>query len=184
MAGPTTVAPTTAPPAPTTRQLTTPPGPASTALPNPSPPAATIAPTTIGPTTSARTLPPSTPATVPTDGPSPSALLTPDAANAFIHTYYDLVAVGDYEASWSRLAPEFQRGRARSYQYYVDFWNHNDAQVDGVQLVESTPDRAVVIVDLRLNGSQTPIRDQLSLRAGPDGQPLIAREVNLSTERS
>jgi hypothetical protein len=50
-----------------------------------------------------------------------------------------------------------------------------------VQLVEATPDQAVVIVDLRMNGSQTPIRDQLTFRAGPDGQPLIAREVNLKS---
>ena len=107
-------------------------------------------------------------------------LLTPDLADAFVRTYYDLVEAGQYEASWSRLAPEFQRGRARSYEYYVDFWNQNDAQVDGVQLVDSTPDRAVVIVELRLNGSQTLIRDQLTLRPGPDGQPLIAHEANLN----
>jgi len=178
---PTTVAPTTAPPAPTTQPLTPPPVPVSTAQPPPSPPPATIAPTTIAPTTSAGTHPPPAPATEPAAAPIQSALLTPDGANAFVRTYYDLVEAGDYEASWSQLAPEFQRGRARSYQYYVDFWNHNDAQVDGVQLVESTPDHAVVIVDLRLNGSQTPIRDQLTFRAGPDGQPLIAREVNLSS---
>jgi serine/threonine protein kinase len=171
---PTTVAPTTAPPAPTTQPMASPP-PASTAQPDPPLPTATISPTT-----PATTSPP-TSATATADNPTPSALLTPDGANAFVHTYYDLVGVGDYEASWSRLAPEFQRGRARSYDYYVDFWNHNDAQVDGVQLVESTPDHAVVIVHLRLNGSPTPIRDQLTLRAGPDGQPLIAAEVNLSS---
>jgi serine/threonine protein kinase len=177
---PTTVAPTTPPPAPNTQPLTPPPAPVSIARPNPSPPPPAIAPTTVAPMTSAGT-PPSPPATATAEGPSQSALLTPDGANEFIHTYYDLVRVGDYEASWSRLAPEFQRGRARSYEYYVDFWNHNDAQVDGVQLVESTPDRAVVIVDLRMNGSQTPVRDQLTFRAGPDGQPLIAREVNLNS---
>jgi serine/threonine protein kinase len=177
---PTTAARTTAPPAPTTQPLAPLPAPVSTGQPNPPTSPGTIAPTTVTPTTSAATPSPATPATGPANSPTPSALLTPDLANAFVRTYYDLVGVGDYEASWSRLAPEFQRGRARSYEYYVDFWNQNDAQVDGVQLVESTPDRAVVIVDLRLNGSQTPIRDQLTLRAGPDGQPLIAREVNLS----
>jgi serine/threonine protein kinase len=173
---PTTAAPTTAPPAPTTP----PPAPVSTGEPNPPPPPATIAPTTVTPTTSVATPSPATPAEAPADGATPSALLTPELADAFVRTYYDLVRVGDYEASWSRLAPEFQRGRARSYEYYVDFWNDNDAQVEGVQLVESTPDRAVVIVDLRLNGSQTLIRDQLTLRAGADGEPLIAREANLS----
>ena len=43
-----------------------------------------------------------------------------------MRSYYEAVAAGDYEQSWSQLSPEFQRGKARSFDYYAEFWDEND----------------------------------------------------------
>jgi hypothetical protein len=69
-----------------------------------------------------------------------------------VHSYYDAVALGDYERSWSQLTPEFQRGTARSYDYYVEFWDDNDIDVGDVD-VREVDQRILVDVELRWNGS-------------------------------
>ena len=104
------------------------------------------------------------------------ASITESQAEAFLHAYFDAVASGSYERSWSQLAPEFQRGKARSYDYYVGFWNDNDVEVGDVRLVDATADRAVVNVDLRWNGNDTPVTDQFTLRVGDDGELIIAEQ--------
>jgi tRNA A-37 threonylcarbamoyl transferase component Bud32 len=99
---------------------------------------------------------------------------------AFLQAYFDAVTSGSYEWSWSQLAPEFQRGKARSYDYYVGFWNDNYVEVGDVRLVDATADRAVVNVDLRWNGNDTPVTDQFTLRTGGDGELIIAEQETVS----
>ena len=124
----------------------------------------------------------------PTTAPSPAAtpapvggqvLVTQPQAEAFIGSYYDAVAAGDYDTSWSQLAPEFQRGKARSYEYYVDFWNDNDIEVGTVHLVDADGEQAIVNVELRWTGSSTAVIDQFTLRPDEDGRPLIAAQTTV-----
>ena len=96
-----------------------------------------------------------------------------------MRSYYDDVAAGDYARSWAQLTPEFQRGKARSYEYYVEFWDDNDIAVDAVELVDADPSRAVVHVALRWNGGSEQVTDRFELRRGPDGHLLIARQDNV-----
>lgn len=93
-----------------------------------------------------------------------------------MRSYYDAVAVGNYEVSWSQLAPEFQRGKALSYEYYVGFWNDNDIEVGDVDLIDADEDRAIVNVELRWNGSTTAVTEQFTLRPGKNGELLIASQ--------
>jgi hypothetical protein len=106
----------------------------------------------------------------------PAALTTQPQAEAFVRDYYELVAAGDYSRSWDQLAPEFQRGKARSFDYYVDFWNANDVEVGDVQLVEADRKRAVVRAELRWNGSRRAVVEEFTLRPGDDSDLLIARQ--------
>jgi hypothetical protein len=103
-------------------------------------------------------------------------LVEQDGADALLRSYYDAVAEARYEESWSLLAPEFQRGKARSFEYYAAFWDENDIQVGRVALVRADTDTAVVHVELYWNGSNDPVLDEFTLRAGPDGQPLITQQ--------
>jgi hypothetical protein len=105
-----------------------------------------------------------------------TAPITESHAVAFLHAYFDAVAAGSYEQSWSQLAPEFQRGKARSYDYYVGFWNDNDVEVGDVRLVDATADMAVINVELRWNGNDTPVTEQFTLRVNEDGELIIAEQ--------
>jgi hypothetical protein len=105
-----------------------------------------------------------------------AASITESQADAFLHAYFNAVASGSYERAWSQLAPEFQRGKARSYDYYVGFWNDNDVEVGNIRLVDATADSAVVNVDLRWNGNDTPATDQFTLHVGDDGELIIAEQ--------
>ena len=184
---------TTTPPATATVPETTPP-PATTTVPaTTAPPVATPAPSTSS-TAAPRTDPPTTttPAPTTTDPPTPAAppgppsttspaggtlaLTTAQEAETFVRSYYDSVAAGNYEASWSQLAPEFQRGKALSYEYYVGFWNDNDIEVGDVDLIDADEDRAIVNVELRWNGSTTAVTEQFTLRPGKNGELLIASQ--------
>jgi len=136
-----------------------PPPPAETAAPPPSPPADTTA------------LPPPPP---PTDATEP--VITQAAVDAFVRGYYDAVAVSDYSTSSSLLAPEFQRGKARSYEYYTGFWDDNDIEIGAVELVAVDGERVVAHVELRWNGSDTTLVDAFTLRPGDDGGLLIAAQ--------
>ena len=176
---------------------TAPPTPPSTASDQARIPAvATVAPPTAAPTVTTAptplTVPPTAPATIETAAltttPFPAtsppsvgvqALVTESQADAFIRSYYDAVATGNYATSWSQLTPEFQRGMARSYEYYVDFWNGNDIEVGTVHLVDADGEHAVVNAELRWNGSATAVIDQFTLRAGEDGRPLIASQTTV-----
>lgn len=102
--------------------------------------------------------------------------MTAPQAETFVRSYYDAVAAGDYKASWPQLAPEFQQGKAQSYEYYTGFWTDNDVEVGAVELVEAKKDRALVNVELRFNGSDTGTTDQFTLRPSGSGKLLIAEQ--------
>ena len=182
--------PSSAPPTPPAATEPAPVGPAATVAPASSVADAAPPIVTAGPTaeTAAPTAPPTAVTAAPTTAPSPAdtpppaggqALVTQSQAEAFIGSYYEAVATGDYDTSWSRLAPEFQRGKARSYEYYVDFWNDNDIEVGTVQLVDADGEQAIVSVELRWNGSSTAVIDQFTLRPDEDGRPLIAAQTTI-----
>ena len=90
--------------------------------------------------------------------------------------YYEAVQAGDYERSWSQLAPQFQRGRARSFEYYVDFWNDNDVDVGDVVMVSVNADTAIVEVELHWTQTGGGSIQRLELRTDAGGQLLIAGE--------
>jgi Protein kinase domain len=176
---------TTAPVPPTSAPAT-----AATTLVPATVPAVTAAPVVAPPLTQ----PPPTepPATEPPPPPppvtqapvDPAAVVEPAPisaaeADAFIRSYFDAVAVGDYETTWSQLTPEFQRGKARSFEYYVSFWDANDALVGDVVLVDAGPTEAIVDVQLSWNSSDTPQTDRLTLQRADDGGLLISRQTTV-----
>ena len=169
--------------APTSTTGSTPPSSAqtaSTAVASDALPAQPTAVTTLpAASTPVPTTQPPTPSV--TDPADPSiALLTAAQAESYVRAYYDAVSVGAYEQSWSQLTPEFQRGKARSYDYYVGFWDDNDIEVGDVVLVDVDPRRAIVDVELRWNGSSNTITDRFELRPGPNGELLIASQDNIA----
>jgi hypothetical protein len=140
---------------------------------------------TPAPTVPALPAPPATaPPTTPTADPPAATVLatggvvaTAEQADAFLRSYYEAIGDGNYELSWSQLTPEFQAGRARSYDYYVEFWNDNDVQLDDVRVISTDANQVVLDADLRWNGSSSVVTNRFTLRPGPDGELLIAREA-------
>jgi len=131
---------------------------------------------TLGAPTTTVTVPNPPGATRPATG--TPATITQQMADTFVRSYYDAVAAGNYEASWAQLAPEFQRGMARSYQYYVGFWSANDVEVGEVRLVEAGEDRVIVNVELSWNGDAAVV-NEFTLRPGADGDLVISSQSAL-----
>jgi hypothetical protein len=131
-------------------------------------------PTTAASTTSTSSPPAHSASTVDLAEPTAAAIVTAAQADSFVRSYYEAVEVGDYERSWSQLSPEFQRGKARSFDYYAEFWDDNDIDVGDVVLVDADRERAIVDVELRWNGSSDAVTDRFELRPGGGGQLLIS----------
>ena len=74
-------------------------------------------------------------------------------AEAFLTDYYAAIEAGDYETSWAQLTPEFQSGKARSFEYYTSFWEANDIELRKVRMIESSDNEARLRADLRWNAS-------------------------------
>ena len=106
--------------------------------------------------------------------------MTSTEAETYLRSYYDAVAAGDYDRTWAQLTPEFQTGTARSFDYYVGFWEENDLEVGDVELVRADAERAVVNAELRWNGSADAVISQFTLRPGADGTLLIAEQETIS----
>jgi hypothetical protein len=121
-------------------------------------PVTTAAPIATAPVTAATTIPAAVAA----------ASLSAAEADTLLRDHYAQVAAGDYTSSWSQLAPEFQRGKARSFEYYADFWDENDVEVGDIELVASDAREATVYVDLRWNGSNSWLTDEFTLRRDND----------------
>ncbi|MEO7396955.1 MAG: serine/threonine-protein kinase [Ilumatobacteraceae bacterium] len=159
----------------------------ATAAPTTATPVTTIAPTTLAPTTvaPATTSPPSvavSPATSPPAAAAPpqsSGEITEMEAEKFIIDYYHAVTTRDYEASWALLAPEFQRDKAQSYEYYTSFWDKNDIEIRDVRFVAADGNEAIVDVDLRWNGQGRQQTDRFTVRRYPEGPLVIARQTSL-----
>ena len=109
-----------------------------------------------------------------------TAFVTAEEARTFMRSYYEAVAAGDYALSWSQLAPEFQSGKARSFDYYVRFWDDNDIEVLEVVLIDVAPEGATVDVAVRWNGSSNTVTDRFELRRGTNEQLLIARQQTIA----
>jgi hypothetical protein len=170
----TSAAVASAPPPPSAA----PPSTATTTVPSTSATSTTI------PVAPAPSQPPTTVAATLTPMPTTASVVPPPAdvgitageVETFVRSYYDAVALGEYPRSWSQLTPEFQRGKARSYEYYVDFWDANDIDVGTVEVVDIKPELVIVEAELRWNGDSDAVTDRFELRPGPDGQLLIARQ--------
>lgn len=117
------------------------------------------------------------PAAMATAPPDEAAEITPQEVETLVRDYYDAVAAGNYDWSWSKLAPEFQRGMAQSYDYYVDFWNDNDIEVGDVELVDADQDRVIINVELRWNANSTAETNQFMLRPDANGDLLITSQT-------
>ena len=147
------------------------------------PEAALAGPATTSPISVAAPAPAAPEPTSPVTTTSPTAgdaVLTPTDAEAYLRDYYDAVAAGDYERSWAQLAPEFQTGTARSFEYYRGFWDDNDLEVGDVELVRADADGAVVNAELRWNGSDEAVLSQFTLRRGEGGTVLIADQETVA----
>jgi eukaryotic-like serine/threonine-protein kinase len=137
-------------------------------------PATTLVPTTTTATTTATVVPAATSTTAPTTTSPPTTreALSQRDAEAFFRDYYAAVEAGDYETSWAQLTPAFQSGPARSFDYYVSFWDANDVELRKVRMIESSDAEALVRADLRWNGQGPWISDQFELVL-QDGRWLI-----------
>jgi hypothetical protein len=120
------------------------------------------------------------PATVP--APAEAIPPTAEEAETFLRSYYRAVSAGDYQTSWSRLAPEFQRSKARSYEYYVGFWNDNDVEVGDVKLIDATSEQVILDVRLRWNAENNFVTDRFTLRRGQHGELLIAGQTTVAPD--
>ena len=179
---PASLPPVTAPATSLPLAPTPPPPPPSTQSPSTTvTPSAGVAPSPIDVSAAApSTAAPASP--LPTDQAAPApdpadAVVTAARADAFLRAYYDAVEAGNYEQAWSQLTPEFQRGKARSYDYYVGFWDDNDIAVGDIVLVDATAGRAIVDAELRWNGSNTASTSRFELRASSDGLLIAAQET-------
>ena len=176
------------PPAPTTAEV-------STTAPSTVPSTSTLAPTSTLPATSAsappptvaptnpaptspttRPSPPPSPSPAPTTGTTTSATAALEEASTFLHGYYDDVAAGRYDLSWSRLTSRFQRGTAHSYEYYTGFWDTNDAALGAMELVRASDDTIVVNAALRWNSDNGLTTYQFTLVRGSDGLLRIDKQ--------
>jgi serine/threonine protein kinase len=141
--------------------------------------ATTLVTTTVVTTAVPTTDQPSTTVASPAPSPTPSGgALSDSEAEAFIEGYYADVAAGDYERSWSQLAPEFQSGKAVSYEYYTGFWDDNDVDVEDVDLLHANSHEATMLVELRWNGSDSTTTDEFTLRRDEAGRWLIAAQTS------
>ena len=146
--------------------------------PETSPPVTVAASTSTLVTTTAPVAPTTVAATTTVPAAEPSGSLVPAEAESLLRDYYAQVAAGDYATSWSQLAPEFQSGKARSFEYYSGFWDENDIEVGEIELVESHVREAIVYVDLRWNGSNSWQTDEFTLRRD-NGEWLIAGQTTV-----
>ncbi|MET0323696.1 MAG: serine/threonine-protein kinase, partial [Ilumatobacteraceae bacterium] len=180
---PSTSASSTSTLPPTTTTVSLPPtspsptSPPPTSIPGPAPALVPSTMAAIPPAVSVPVTAPPIATTTTLAAPAPAGVLVDaSAAEAFVRGYYEAVQAGDYQRSWSQLAPQFQRGRARSFEYYVDFWNGNDVDVGDVALVSVSADTALVDVELHWTQSGNASIQRLELRADGGGQLLIVGE--------
>jgi len=169
-----TPAPSSSPPATVPAPANTTPAVASTARRT-----TTVAPTTVSGTNGRVTTieQASAPTTTAAVAPAPIGRPDPRVAEQFVRRYYELVDQRDYVSAWALLAPEFQRGRPGSYASYVRFWEGvDDVEVLSVDVVDGPDWPVVTRLAMRYTTADGVVDelDELTLRPGPDGSPLIS----------
>jgi serine/threonine protein kinase len=154
--------------------------PATTAITPPPPPTTTTTTTTTTDPPPPTTVPPTViPVVNPPAQQDTAGVISPEEAEAMLRSYYDAVAAADYETSWAQLTSDFQRGKARSFEYYVDFWNENDIEVGEIRLIDADDRTAVVQAELRWNAAPTSVIDEFTLVRSADGALLIAQQATV-----
>ncbi len=174
-AAPTTAAPTTGPPA-TTVAATTAAPPVATAGQGPPP---TLSPPTAAPTTAAPiTAPPSTAAPVldatPAIGPTDE-----EEAFAFVLSYYEQVAGGEYDETWPSLTQEFRDARNLTYEDYTRYWRNTSLELSDLQFTPGPgPNEGRVRFAARYDtfGRIVEETDELTLRRELDGRLVITQQ--------
>jgi hypothetical protein len=108
---------------------------------------------------------------------APSAPAAPIAdPEGFVRTYYATLAQRDYATAWAMLSPEFQQAQPGSYAKYVEFWQGVAGIVVRSVDVHGAGDRPVCRLGMRytIGDRTTDETDEVTLRTGDDGRPLIA----------
>jgi serine/threonine-protein kinase len=166
----TTAPPTTA--TPTSTPATSPPttSPPTTSPPTTSPPT-TSPPTTAPPTSVAAAPSPADPAVAGT-------AITGDEAVSFVLDYYQRLAAGDYETTWSSLSEEFRDDRDLTYASYVQYWEGTAIEIDDLRFEPGPGDAGRVRFDARYiqGGRSVEETDELTLRRLPDGRLIIVEQ--------
>ena len=139
--------------------------------------ATTAVPVVVVPATNPPTA--TTPAPTPATAAAASGAITAAEAETFLVDYYNAVNAGDYQTSWAELSPEFQRGKAQSYEYYSTFWDKNNIEVFDVRFVSADGSEAIVDADLRWNGQGRQQTDRFTLRRNDQGSLVITRQSSL-----
>jgi serine/threonine-protein kinase len=89
--------------------------------------------------------PKATPSKTPTATPSP----TKPSPEQAIRDYYSLINDRQFQNAWQNLTPKFQRDRAGGYKTFTDWWQTvSQVSVNGVRLVESKENSAIIDIDL------------------------------------
>lgn len=158
-----------------------------------------ISPAAVAPTSSADTAPiaqstnptkiataPATvpPANAPTAGDvtTPAMISEPEAI-AFVRTYYDEVAAGDYITSWPKLAAEFATSRNLTLDRYSNYWRNTTLVLDQLTFAPGPGDDHARV---RFNATYTTAghtvaeADQLTLRRADDGTLVVTDQRRLS----
>ena len=100
-------------------------------------------------------------------------------AVAFVVDYYERVAAGDYEATWTSLSPEFRDDRDLSFDDYVAFWERTTLEPSNLRLVPGPGnDQVRVRFDARYDTGAQVIdeTDEITLRRHDDGTLIIIEQ--------
>ncbi len=175
-AAPVTEPPASVDPATTTPVTTAPPAttPVSVTATTVPPVAPTAAPATVAPATAVPTTAP--PFLMPAAEGGPIA---EEEALAFVRTYYDQVAAGEYESTWPRLTQEFRDARNLTFESYARYWRNTSLELGDLRY---TPGPGLQEGQVRFearyttDGRVVEETDELTLRREPDGSLVIAEQ--------
>ncbi len=97
-------------------------------------------------------LPTSTPVTTTRLEPVPATsepVQNRPAADEFVKDYYTNLKNRNYQDTWSKLSPEFQRASSTGYSDYLQWWSSvNDIKIGEIKLIKQSGDVAVVNAEL------------------------------------
>ena len=135
---------------------------------------ATVPPETTAPTTAAPII--ATPVVIPAPQAGP---IDEDEALAFVLTYYEQIAAGEFEATWPQLTQEFRDARNLTFESYSRYWRNTSLELDDLRYLPGPgPDEARVRFAARYTtgGRVIDETDELTLRREADGQLVITEQ--------